>query len=281
MADEVDERLEASHDALKAYIKKIRNIQLLTRQEEVEYARRIQQGDEEAQQKLVLHNLKYVVHVANRYKGCGLPLIDLIHEGNIGLIQAAKRFDPDRGVKFITYAVWWVRQAIMHAIASQSGTVRLPVKQVGRLHRINHKQRDLQMHLCREPSIDELAETLDLSTKEVESILRAYRTHLTLDAPIREGEEASYLDLLEDTKMPSVEDQIVRSALAREVRWLLQELSPREEKILRLRFGFDGAPKTLEEIGQRMNLSRERIRQIEKKAKSRLKARIKLKVLKQ
>jgi RNA polymerase primary sigma factor len=281
MTDQADERHDASPDVLKAYIKRIRNIPILTRQEEVEYARLVRKGDEEAEQKLVLHNLKYVVHVANRYKGCGLPLIDLINEGNIGLIQAARRFDPERGVKFITYAVWWIRQAIMQALASQSGTVRLPLKQVGRLKKINNKHHDLKNNLCREPTIDELAETLGTSINDVESILRACRARLTLDAPIREGEEVSYLDLLEDTTNPPIEEQIIQNAIAQEVHWLLQELSPREEKILRMRFGFDDTPKTLEQIGQLMNLSRERIRQIEKKAMNSLKARIRLKVLRQ
>lgn len=277
----MSERGDSSDDLVQAYIRRIRKIPLLDREEEVEIGRRIQSGDLEAERTLVLHNLKYVVHLSNRYKGCGLPLIDIINEGNIGLIQAARRFDPERGVKFITYAVWWIRQSIMQAVASQISTVRLPLKQVTRLHKIRAAQHELEMDLCREPSMDELAETLELPVGVVESILRAYRTRLTLDAPVREGESASYLDLLEDPNITPLEEQIIRKAMAHEVRCLLHELTPREEKILRMRFGFDGSPKTLEEIGSKLNLSRERVRQIEKKAKGRLMVRMKSKAQRQ
>ena len=279
MVGQEGEYQKLTEDSLGAYLKKISNIPVLTREQEIELARRIQEGDQEAVDSLVRHNLKYVVSVANRYKGCGLPLLDIINEGNIGLIQAAKRFDPDRGVKFITYAVWWIRQAIMHALAEQSGTVRLPVKQAGLLYKISQKYHELQRDLEREPSNEELADALGLALSDLESVLRVYRTHLSLDAPVRDDEETSYLDILEATNIPSVEDQILHNTLAREVNNILQELPPREEKILRMRFGFDSSPQTLEEIGQQMNLSRERIRQIEKKAKSRLKARSKIKAL--
>ena len=266
-------------DSLGAYLKKISNIPILTREEEVALARRMQEGDEEAERELVRHNLKYVVSVANRYKGSGLPLLDLINEGNIGLMQAAKRFDPDRGVKFITYAVWWIRQAIMHAMAEQSGTVRLPLKQAGILYKISEKQNELQKQLAREPSAEEMAEALGLSPEELESLLRVYRTHLSLDAPISDFEETSHMDLLEAKDIPSVEEQILQSALASEINTMLEELPPREQKILRMRFGFEGKPQTLEEIGRELNLSRERIRQIEKKAKGRLRARSKSKAV--
>lgn len=266
-------------DSLGAYLKKISNIPLLSREEEVAMARRIQQGDTEAEHDLVRHNLRYVVSVANRYKGTGLPLLDLINEGNIGLIQAARRFDPERGVKFITYAVWWIRQAIMHALADQSSTVRLPVKQAGILYKIAESFNKLQKKLSREPTNDELAEALSLPIEEMEALLRVYRTHLSLDAPVGEYEDTSYLDLLEETSMPSVEEQVLHSALASEVNALLETLPPRERKVLRMRFGMDGKPQTLEEVGKQMNLSRERIRQIEKKAKGRLKARARLKAV--
>ncbi len=266
-------------DSLGAYLKKISNIPLLSREEEVAMARRIQQGDTEAEHDLVRHNLRYVVSVANRYKGTGLPLLDLINEGNIGLIQAARRFDPERGVKFITYAVWWIRQAIMHALADQSSTVRLPVKQAGILYKIAESFNKLQKKLSREPTNDELAEALGLPIEELEALLRVYRTHLSLDAPVGEYEDTSYLDLLEETGMPSVEEQVLHSALASEVNALLETLPPRERKVLRMRFGMDGKPQTLEEVGKQMNLSRERIRQIEKKAKGRLKARARLKAV--
>lgn len=279
MVDLEGEYQRITDDSLGAYLKKISNIPVLTREQEVEIARRVRDGDQEALKDLVRHNLKYVVSVANRYKGCGLPLLDVINEGNIGLIQAAKRFDPERGVKFITYAVWWIRQAIMHALAEQSGTVRLPVKQAGLLYKISQKYHMLQKELEREPTNEELAESLDISIPDLESILRVYRTHLSLDAPVREDEDTSYLDIMEAKNTPSVEDQILQNTLSREVNEVLHELPPREEKILRMRFGFDSSPQTLEEIGQQLNLSRERIRQIEKKAKARLKARSKIKAL--
>lgn len=266
-------------DSLGAYLKKISNIPLLSREEEGALARRIQQGDTEAEHDLVRHNLKYVVSVANRYKGTGLPLLDLINEGNIGLIQAARRFDHERGVKFITYAVWWIRQAIMHALADQSSTVRLPVKQAGILYKIGENFSRLQKKLSRDPTNDELAETMGLPLEELEALLRIYRTHLSLDAPVGEYEDTSYLDLLEETSVPPVEDQILQSALASEVKSMLEALPPREQKVLRMRFGIDGKPKTLEEVGKHLNLSRERIRQIEKKAKGRLKARARLKAV--
>ncbi len=277
MADRKGPYRGLTDDSLGAYLKKISNIPLLSREEEVALARRIQQGDTEAEHDLVRHNLRYVVSVANRYKGTGLPLLDLINEGNIGLIQAARRFDPERGVKFITYAVWWIRQAIMHALADQSSTVRLPVKQAGILYKIAENFNKLQKKLSREPTNDELAEALSLPIEEMEALLRVYRTHLSLDAPVGEYEDTSYLDLLEETSMPSVEEQVLHRALASEVNSLLESLPPRERKVLRMRFGMDGKPQTLEEVGKQMNLSRERIRQIEKKAKGRLKARARLK----
>lgn len=266
-------------DSLGAYLKKISNIPVLSREEEGALARRIQQGDTEAEHDLVRHNLRYVVSVANRYKGSGLPLLDLINEGNIGLIQAARRFDPERGVKFITYAVWWIRQAIMHTLADQSSTVRLPVKQAGILYKIAENFSKLQKKHSREPTNDELAEALGLPIEELEALLRVYRTHLSLDAPVGEYEDTSHLDLLEATGMPSVEEQILQRALASEVNSLLESLPPRERKVLRMRFGIDGKPQTLEEVGKQLNLSRERIRQIEKKAKDRLKTRARLKAV--
>jgi RNA polymerase primary sigma factor len=279
MADREGPHRGITGDSLGAYLKKISNIPLLSREEESALAHRIQQGDTEAEHELVRHNLKYVVSVANRYKGSGLPLLDLINEGNIGLIQAARRFDPERGVKFITYAVWWIRQAIMHAMADQSSTVRLPVKQAGLLYKIAENFSKLQKKFSRDPTNDELAEVMGLPIEELEALLRIYRTHLSLDAPVSEYEDTSYLDLLEETGVPSVEDQILQRALASEVKSMLESLPPREQKVLRMRFGIDGKPQTLEEVGKHLNLSRERIRQIEKKAKGRLKARARLKAV--
>ena len=266
-------------DSLSSYLKEIRDIPVLTRDEEQRLVRDMIKGSRDAMDQLIQGNLKYVVSVANKYKGCGLSLLDLINEGNIGLIQAAKRFDPDKGVKFITYAVWWIRQSIMHALAVQSGTVRLPIKQAGKLYKIGEKYREFKQAKGREPTTDELAKELDQTVEEIDNILRVYRNHLSLDAPITEGDDTRYLDTLESKDMPSIEEGLVRSSLASEVDALLQELSPREQGILKMRFGFNGDPMTLEEIGKKIGLSRERVRQIETKAKRRLRARARMKAL--
>jgi RNA polymerase primary sigma factor len=266
-------------DSLSSYLKEIRDIPVLSREEEQILARKMIKGSKEAMDMLIRSNLKYVVSVANKYKGCGLSLLDLINEGNIGLIQAAKRFDPDKGVKFITYGVWWIRQSIMHALAEQSGTVRLPIKQAGKLYKIGEKYQELKQAHGREPTTDELAKELDQTEEEIDTILRVYRSHLSLDAPISDGEDTRYLDLLESKDMPSIEENLVRTSMTNAVADLLEELPPREQKILRMRFGFDGDPMTLEEIGKKIGLSRERIRQIETKAKRRLRARARMKAL--
>lgn len=267
------------HNSLSAYLKQISGIPLLTREEEVAIARKIREGDEKALNELVKRNLRYVVSVSNMYRGCGLSVSDLISEGNIGLIQAARRFDPDKGVKFITYAVWWIRQAIMHALAEQSGTVRLPIKQAGVLYKIGEEfKKFFQLH-GREPSSNELAEILGVSVDDIETIMRVYRTYLSLDTPLKDDDETSYLDLIESQNMPTVEENILKASLSEEIEGILEELSDREKNVLRLRFGFEGAPQTLEEIGKVMGLSRERIRQIENKAKNKLRSRARIKAL--
>ncbi|MBI4596434.1 MAG: RNA polymerase sigma factor RpoD/SigA [Candidatus Tectomicrobia bacterium] len=268
-----------SLSSLSAYLKQISQITLLTREEEVALALRIREGDEKALNELVRRNLRYVVSVSNMYRGCGLSLDDLISEGNIGLIQAAKRFDPDKGVKFITYAVWWIRQAIMHALAEQSGTVRLPIKQAGVLFKIGEEFKRYFQANAKEPSSEELADKLGVTVEDIETIMRVYRTYLSLDTPLKDDDETSYLDLVESENMPSVEENILKASLSEEIEEILEELSPREKSVLRMRFGFEGAPQTLEEIGKVMSLSRERIRQIENKAKSKLRSRAKIKAL--
>lgn len=278
--DQNNDFKEIDKDSLNAYLRKIKNIPLLTKEEEQALGKEIQQGNEQALNDLIRKNLKYVVSVATKYKGCGMSLPDLINEGNIGLIQAAKRFDPAKGVRFITYAVWWIRQGIMHALAEQSGTVRLPIKQASILHKIGEKYQELLRAKGREPTTDELAKGLNMPIKEIEMILMVYRNYLSLDAPIRENEDTSYLDLMESTDTDSLDDNLIKSSLAREIDTLLKQLPSREEKIIRLRFGFEGKPYTLEEIGKMMSLSRERVRQIEKKAKTRLFSKAKIKTLK-
>lgn len=271
--------LPPSEDTLAIYLREIGQYPILTREQEHKLAVRAKAGDSEAFNRLVRCNLRYVVSVANRYKGFGLSLEDLINEGNIGLIHAIRRFDPHRGVKLITYAVWWIRQAIMHAIADHTGTVRLPIKQAGLIHKIGQTYQRLRQEMGREPSAEEIAEGLNMKMEDVENVLRVHRNYLSLDTPISGSEETSYLDLLEAKDVISAEENLVQHSLEEEIEDLLAGLDPREREIIRLRFGFDGDPMTLEEIGQRIGLSRERIRQIEKKIIRRFRARAKNKTL--
>ncbi|HAP67305.1 MAG TPA: RNA polymerase subunit sigma [Nitrospinae bacterium] len=194
----------------------------------------------------------------------------MINEGNIGLIEAAKRFDPQKGVKFITYAVWWIRQSILHALAEQAGSVRLPIKQAGLLYKISAKYRELFLSLKREPTSEDVAKVLNISLEDVESVMRVYRFHLSLDTPLKENEDTSYLDMLASSTEHPMDEDILLLSLKKEIEGLLSELSPREKRILKMRFGFSKEPMTLEEIGKKIGLSRERVRQIEKRAKSKL-----------
>ncbi len=260
-----------SHDPLNQYMKEINEINLLSREEEITLAKSIKQGDSKAIQEMVRRNLKYVVTVAKKYQGYGLSLQDLIEEGNIGLIQAAKRFDVSKNVKFITYAVWWIKQAIMHSLAEQSGTVKLPVKQAGKVSRFKKKSQEMCQNLKREPTQSEVAKSLGFDDDEINSIMRAYRKHFSLDTPLKNDDHTPYLDLLENQDVIPYDDQIMRESLNEKVDQMLENLSEREAMILKMRFGFSGEVKTLENIGQKIGLSRERVRQIEKRAKQRLK----------
>ena len=264
----------SSHDSLNQYMREIGKIKLLTREEEIKLAGAIKQGDLKAVQEMVRRNLKYVVTVANKYRGFGMSLQDLIEEGNIGLIQAAKRFDVSRNVKFITYAVWWIKQAIMHSLAEQSGTVKLPVKQAGKVTRFNKKSQEMCQDMEREPTQSEVAKSLGYNDDEINSIMRAYRTHLSLDTPLKNDEHTPYLDLLENENLIPYDEQIMRESLSEKVDQMLEDLSEREATILKMRFGFSGEVKTLEEVGQEIGLSRERVRQIEKRTKDRLKSKL-------
>jgi RNA polymerase primary sigma factor len=279
MAKDVDsDRYAVTSDSLQAYLRQINTIPLLSREEEVELATRAQAGDQEALDKLIVSNLRYVVSVARRYLGYGLSLADLINEGNIGLIQAARRFDPTRGVKFITYAVWWIRQAVTHALAEHGGVIALPVRQLEKLRKVLEGYRRYTRQIGVEPSPEELAAELDLPPNEVETILQVYR-HLSLDAPIGEEGETSFVDVLPSTSVPSGEEAYINATLTQEIQELLSQLPPREQQVLRLRFGLDGEPKTLEEIGAMLGVTRERVRQIEEKAKNRLRQRAKMHAL--
>ena len=266
----------SSHDSLNQYMREIGKIKLLTREEEIKLAGAIKQGDPKAVQEMVRRNLKYVVTVANKYRGFGMSLQDLIEEGNTGLIQAAKRFDVSRNVKFITYAVWWIKQAIMHSLAEQSGTVKLPLKQAGKVTRFNKKSQEMCQDMEREPTQSEVAKSLGYNDDEINSIMRAYRTHLSLDTPLKNDENTPYLDLLENENLIPYDDQIMRESLSKKVDQMLEDLSEREATILKMRFGFSGEVKTLEEVGQEIGLSRERVRQIEKRTKDRLKSKLQI-----
>lgn len=261
-------------EAFSTYLKRISKYPVLSREGEIELARKAKVGNIDAMKKLIESNLRFVVSVASKYKGYGIPIMDLINEGNLGLIQAAKRFDPERGVKFISYAVWWIKQAIMQALAEQSGAVRLPLKQAGVLLRIRNKFEELSQKLGREPTTEEVASELDMDIQDMEDILRVARIHLSLESPINrdEEEDTTFLDLMEEEKMPSTEDQMLRWSLSTQIQNLLKELNPREAIILRCRFGLDAdRPMTLEEVGKMLGISRERVRQLEVRALEKLK----------
>ncbi len=274
-AENIEERASApaAQDPLSFYMRDIAAHPILSREEEHALALMAREGDKEAFNKLVRANLRYVVSVASRYKNFGLSLEDLINEGNIGLINAIKRFEPERGVKLITYAVWWIRQSIMHALADQGGAVRLPVKQAGLMHKISITYEKLRQEFEREPTTFELAEHLGIKVADIEKLLRASRNYLSLDATVSPDDDTSYLDLLEEKDSPSVEENVVQHSLEEEMEDLLDDLDPREREIIRMRYGFDGEAMTLEEIGRKLGLSRERIRQIEKKVINRFRAR--------
>lgn len=266
-------------DSLTAYLVEVRRKSVPTPAEEIELGRRIQGGDKDALQELVERNLRFVVQVASKYKGYGLPLSDLINEGNLGLMHAATKFDPERGARFITYAVWWIRQAIMHALAEGGNAVRLPVKQAEALSKLRQKFDEMHQEMGTEPTVDELAKALEMTAEEVEDLLRVYRPHLSLDAPVQEDGSATQLDFMQSSSLPSSEEVYFNASMVQEVHNLLKRLEPREAEILRARFGFDGPPRSLAEIGREMNLSRERVRQIETRARAKLRALAKEKAL--
>jgi RNA polymerase primary sigma factor len=257
--------------SLDQYLKEISAYALLTREEEVDLAQRIRKGEQEALDKLVRSNLRFVVSVAKKYQNQGVALSDLINEGNLGLIRAAHKFDETKGIKFISYAVWWIRQAILQALAEQSRIVRVPLNRAGALHRIGKRSSMLLQELGREPTVEELADELDLSEDEVRRTLSLSQTHLSLDAPLTPGEDNRLLDYLPDQFSPGPDDETYDRALLDTVEEALGTLKEREAKILRLYFGLDGQePMTLEEIGSLLGITRERVRQIKEKALLRL-----------
>jgi RNA polymerase primary sigma factor len=260
-----------SSETLKKYLQEISRLPRITADEEKVLGDRIQRGDRAALRKLVEANLRFVVSFAKRYRNCGLSFLDLINEGNIGLIEAAKRFNPKKNVKFITYAVWWVRQAIIHALSDQSGAFRLPQKQANLLYRIGKTISQLTLELERAPSPDEIARKMEIPVEEVVSLLQVADENVSLSTVIDEEHEFHLSDKLEQDLIPSADAELMRASLKDHLYSCLGDLDPKEQKVLRLRFGLDeGEPRTLKEIGEMMGLSRERIRQIEAQALEKL-----------
>ncbi len=268
--------------SLEKYLQEIGKVDLLTPEEEVELAKRIKQGDQQALEKLTKANLRFVVSVAKQYQNQGLSLSDLINEGNLGLIKAAQRFDETRGFKFISYAVWWIRQSILQALAEQSRIVRLPLNKVGSLNKINKAFSQLEQEYEREPSSDELAELLEINTDEVETTLGVAARHVSMDAPFVEGEDNSLLDVLENGNTPGADKELTyRESLRREIERSLNTLTDRQEDVIKLYFGIGVEhPMSLEDIGEKFGLTRERVRQIKDKAINKLRTTSRSKLLK-
>ena len=257
--------------SLDQYLKEISAYPLIDRAEEVRLAQQIRKRDAEALDKLVRSNLRFVVSVAKKYQNQGVPLSDLINEGNLGLIRAAHKFDETKGIKFISYAVWWIRQAILQALAEQSRIVRVPLNRAGALHRIGRRSSTLLQELGREPTVEEIATDLDISQEEVERTLAIGQSHLSLDAPMTPGEDNRLFDYIPDEYAPGPEDEAYQHALKNTIEEALATLKDREAKILSLYFGLDDQePMTLEEIGSLLGITRERVRQIKEKALLRL-----------
>ncbi|HSA56388.1 MAG TPA: RNA polymerase sigma factor RpoD/SigA [Gemmatimonadaceae bacterium] len=257
--------------SLDQYLRDISAYPLISRDEEVALARCIRNGDQEALDKLVRSNLRFVVSVAKKYQNQGVSLSDLINEGNLGLIRAAHKFDETKGIKFISYAVWWIRQAILQALAEQSRIVRVPLNRAGTLHRIGKRANALLQELGREATHAEIADGMDITEEEVAKTMSISQAHLSLDAPLSPGEDNKLLDYLPDNLNPTPDEQTFEKALTESIEEALGSLKEREARILRLYFGLDGSePMTLEEIGALLGITRERVRQIKEKALSRL-----------
>ena len=267
--------------SLDKYLNEISKVSMIDAQEEVELARRIREGDQAALEKLVNANLRFVVSVSKQYQNQGLTLGDLINEGNMGLIKAAKRFDETRGFKFISYAVWWIRQSILQALADQSRIVRLPLNKVGSLGRITQMASRLEQQLEREATPEEIAEALEISTTEVENALRSSGRHLSIDAPLSEGEDNNLLGVLDNNDEPNPDMPLINESLQNEINRVISTLSDKERDVLKYYFGLDGNPAhTLEDISEKVGLTRERVRQIKEKALRRLRKSSKSKILK-
>ena len=266
--------------SLDKYLQEIGKEDLITVEEEVELAQRIRKGDQKALEKLTRANLRFVVSVAKQYQNQGLSLPDLINEGNLGLIKAAEKFDETRGFKFISYAVWWIRQSILQALAEQSRIVRLPLNQVGSLNKINKAFSRFEQENERRPAPEELADSLDLPAEKVADTLRVSGRHISVDAPFVEGEDNSLLDVLVNDDSPIADRTLINESLSTEVERALSTLTERERDIIKLFFGINTQEMTLEEIGEKFGLTRERVRQIKEKAIRRLRHSSRSKLLK-
>jgi RNA polymerase primary sigma factor len=267
--------------SLDKYLQEIGKVELITPEDEVVLARRIKSGDREALAKLVKANLRFVVSVAKQYQNQGISLPDLINEGNLGLMKAAQRFDETRGFKFISYAVWWIRQAILQALAEQARIVRLPVNKIGSINRINRAFARLEQEFEREPSSQEIADMLEMASDEVKEALKTNGRTVSMDAPISSEEDNTMYDVLQSSDTPSPDRNLINESLAYEIERALSTLSPRESKVLKLYFGINMKhPFTLEEIGEELGLTRERVRQIKEKAIKRIQYTTRCRILK-
>ncbi|MGY5846638.1 sigma-70 family RNA polymerase sigma factor [Salegentibacter sp. HM20] len=267
--------------SLDKYLQEIGKVDLITADEEVELAQRIKAGDTRALEKLTKANLRFVVSVAKQYQNQGLTLPDLINEGNLGLIKAAKRFDETRGFKFISYAVWWIRQSILQALAEQSRIVRLPLNKIGSINKINKTFAFLEQSHERPPSAEEIAKELDMTINDVKESMKNSGRHVSMDAPLVEGEDSNLYDVLRSGESPNPDKELLHESLRTEIERALETLTPREADVIRLYFGLgDQHPMTLEEIGETFDLTRERVRQIKEKAIRRLKHTSRSKILK-
>ncbi len=267
--------------SLDKYLQEIGKVELITADEEVELARRIKAGDQVALEKLTKANLRFVVSVSKQYQNQGLSLPDLINEGNLGLIKAAQRFDETRGFKFISYAVWWIRQSILQALAEQSRIVRLPLNKIGSINKINKAYAHLEQEFEREPNVEEIADLLDISETEVKESLRNSGRHLSMDAPLVQDEENNMYDVIRSEDSPTPETGLMYESLRKEIERAISTLPQREADVIRYYFGLEGKhPMTLEEIGEKFDLTRERVRQIKEKAIRRLKHVSRSKILK-
>ena len=267
--------------SLDKYLQEIGKVDLITADEEVELAQRIKAGDQIALEKLTKANLRFVVSVAKQYQNQGLTLPDLINEGNLGLIKAAQRFDETRGFKFISYAVWWIRQSILQALAEQSRIVRLPLNKIGSINKINKTYAFLEQSHERPPSAEEIAKELDMTINDVKESMKNSGRHVSMDAPLVEGEDSNLYDVLRSGESPNPDKELLHESLRTEIERALETLTPREADVIRLYFGLGNQhPMTLEEIGEPFDLTRERVRQINEKAIRRLKHTSRSKILK-